>query len=463
MNNDALLTTLYPKSPIEGANLTELTTLLMTQWSDIEVRDLDLSMALNIPPNRISHFKRAKSSIEGSGASEGERENESNNQIPMVHPHQAILIRLLMRYPQYAPLVKRPTNQEVWDLISGFLPKPLDDKPRRGPAPKGDVEKKGFAPLFGRAAVSSYKMLPSKESASKGDTSLPVVRLQMIVLNRFADLFREIYRRYSANYMFAADRKNPLYEPQARGWEILRERDSLTEWMSEDVLTQFVNELQGQWQRWFEDAYLPVLRREAISRHIDPDIAIRNGNWTNTEPVTDEEYRSLSRDCKPITGSSQDYTSWFRGQMQTTSAEMFWVLGMQVKGFYRHRERENQRLDASTSLLVRYLQSYPNDLNFFVETPPSGAWLLKKIQGIDPAFKRFHLGPLFGASKMASYKFAASETECPYFARRLAAIFARELPRGPEIYWQLRQCVEDEAKARRLNLETFWQQGKWHD
>src|SRR5690606_14097169 len=106
--------------------------------------------------------------------------------------------------------------------------------------------------------------------------------------------------------------------------------------------------------------------------------------------------------------------------------------------------------------------TYPNDLNYLVETPPTGEWLLKKIQGIDPKFKRFHLAPLFGASKMASYKFAAEYTDCPYFARRLAAIFARELAKGPEIYWQLRECTEDEVRARKLNVETFWKEGKWH-
>ncbi|MDY6930235.1 MAG: hypothetical protein SWN10_24620, partial [Pseudomonadota bacterium] len=62
MSNDPLLSTLYPTTPIEGAHLTELASLMMTVWDSTETRDLDMAMALNIPPNRISHFKRAKSS-----------------------------------------------------------------------------------------------------------------------------------------------------------------------------------------------------------------------------------------------------------------------------------------------------------------------------------------------------------------------------------------------------------------
>lgn len=461
MSNNPLLSTLYPTTPIEGAHLTELASLMMTVWDSTETRDLDMAMALNIPPNRISHFKRAKSSMEGGPALDEEETGGADSQIPMVHPHQAILIRLLMRHPEYAPLVKRPFNEEVWDLISDFIPKPPAAR-RRGPSPKGGIEKKGFAPLFGRAAVSSYKMLPSEGSLTNGETSLPVTRLQMLIMSRFADIFREVYRRYAANHMFSVDRKNPLYMPQARGWTVLRERDSLTEWMTDEALNRFYVELREQWKAWFETEYLPVLRNEAVSRGKDPEVTVRKGDWINREPVTDEEFKSYTAACKPIIGSA-DYFTRFRTLTQTTSAEMFWVLGMQVKGFYRFRERGDQRIDASTSILIRYLMTHGNDLNYFVELPPTGDWLLKKIQAIDPSFKRFHLAPLFGASKMASYKFAAEHAECPYFARRLATIFARELQNGPEIYWQIRECAEDEVRARGLNLDSFWKQGRWHD
>lgn len=463
MSSNPLLSTLYPTTPIEGAHLTELASLMMTAWDSSEIRDLDMAMALNIPPNRISHFKRAKSSIEGGAELDDEGKSvNGDGQIPMVHPNQAILIRLLMRYPHYASLVKRPSNAEVWELIQNFVPKPVVAR-RRGPMPSGNIEKKGFAPLFGRAAVSSYKMLPGEESANNGETSLPVARLQMLVMSRFADIFRDLYRHYAAEHMFAVDRKNPLYVPQARDWTILRERDSLTDWMPDAILSQFNADLQERWQAWFESQYLPVLRNEAISRGKDPEVTLRKGDWTTQEPVSDEEFRTYKASCKPITGSA-DYFTRFRTLTQTTSAEMFWVLGMQVKGFYRFRERGNQRIDASTSILIRYLMTHGNDLDYFVELPPTGEWLLQKIQAIDPDFKRFNLAPLFGASKMASYKFAAAHSECPYFARRLAMIFARELAAsGPEIYWQIRECIEDEVRARGLNVETFWKEGRWHD
>lgn len=463
MKTNAPIASWYPTTPIEGAHLKELASTMRMTWSDIEVRDLDMAMMLNVPPNRISHFKRAKSSIKG-GADDGEKELEQGidkNQIPMTHPHQAILIRLLMRHPEYATLVKRPTSQEVWDLISDFLPRPAEPVIRRGPAPKGDIEKKGFAPLFGRAAVSSYKMLPGDGSSSTGETSLAVTRLQMLILSRFADIFLDNYRRYASNHMFVVDRKNPLYEPQGRGWTVLRERDSLTGWMQDSVLTRFYSDVQREWREWFETKYLTVVHDEAVSRGKDPDEVMRKGNWTNNEPVTDQEFKQYKGHQKPITGE-ENYFSTFREMTQTTSAEMFWTLGMQVKAFYRFRERGDQRIDPPTAILVRYLMRNGGDLDYFVEQPPAGAWVFKKIQAIDPSFKRLHLAPLFGASKMASYKFAADEFECPYFARRLATIFARELKNGPEIYWQIRECVQDEVKARNLDEETFWKQGKWH-
>ncbi|KXS55088.1 MAG: hypothetical protein AWU57_512 [Marinobacter sp. T13-3] len=455
---------LYPTDPIEGRHLTELVAEMGREWDDHELRDLDIAMALNIPPNRISHFKRAKSSIEGGSEVEGEDRGDTaeSSQIPMVHPHQAILMRLLMRFPEYALLVKRPTNEEVWELIKDMTPKPAVSQRKRAQGTEGEVEKKGFAPLFGRAAVSSYKMLPGEDSSANGETSLPVIRLEMLILNRLADIFREIYQRYAANYMFAMDRKNPLYEPASRGWTVLRERDSLTAWMTEQTLDQFYGEVKTQWEDWFNNVYLETLRREAVSRGKDPEEVIREGNWTAREPVTEEEYRSYPRSCKPITGSKASALSEFRESGNMTSAEFFWVLGMQVKGFYRYRDRGETRIDAATALLVRHFQSWQSDLRYFVPDSPDGAWILSKIQGIDPNFKRSQLAPLFGASKIASYKFSAEDTPCPYFARRLATIFARELERGPEIYWHLRECVEDEVEARGLDLTEFWKDGKWH-
>jgi hypothetical protein len=456
-------TGICPETPIEGRHLAELAGLMASYWDDSELRDLDLSMALNIPPNRISHFKHAKSSVK-KPAKAGAKQVEvaANHHIPMVHPPQAILIRLLMRYPQYANLIPRPSNSEVWELIAPLLPGSGPIRAREIPEGADGIQKKGFGPVFGRAAISSYKMLPTDPSIM-GETSLAVVRLQMLIMSRFADIFRDCYRRYCAEHMFSVDRKDPLYESSARDWSILRERDSLTGWMTDKLLARFWTEVQGYWRGWFESHYLPVLRSEAISRNKDPDDVLVKGNWTNSKPVTDAEFLHAATDAQPITGSLNDRFSLFlKENNKLTSAEMFWVLGMQVKTFYRYRSRENIRIDAPTSILIRYLAQHPNDLDYFVEMPPSGKWLLSKVQAIDPTFKLFHLSPLFGSTKMSSYKFAAETDSCPHFARRLACIFARELPHEPRIYWQIRECVEDEVRARGLNAKTFWQQGKWN-
>lgn len=456
---------LYPSEPIAGRHLTQLTAEMGREWNaHQELRDLDIAMALNIPPNRVSHFKRAKSSIDNASKQVGESDNApiESSQIPMVHPHQAILIRLLMRFPEYALLVKRPHNEEVWELIKDMIPAPAKKKRKDRRATSGEVERKGFAPLFGRASVSSYKMLPGDDGNAGGETSLPVIRLEMLILSRFAEIFREVYTRYAANFMFSMDRKNPMYEPSARDWTILRERDSLTAWMSEETLRNFYREVRNQWKDWFNNVYLAVLEREAISRKKDPETTLRTGSWTNRNEISDKEYLSLPANCKPITGSESSTLHQFRQSDDLTSAEFFWLLGMQVKGFYRYRERGEVRIDAATAIFVRHLEDWPSDRRFFIPESPDGSWVLQKIQAIDPTFKRSQLAPIFGASKIASYQFATPGNKCPYFARRLAAIFARELERGPQIYWQIRECAEDEAIARNLDLKEFWKHGKWH-
>ncbi|EAZ98145.1 hypothetical protein MELB17_09683 [Marinobacter sp. ELB17] len=449
---------LCPETPIEGRHLAELANLMAAEWGESELRDLDLAMALHIPPNRISHFRHAKTSYR---AANTPREGKARHDIPMVHPHQAILIRLLMRHPKYARLVKRPSNTEVWDIIAPFLP---GSGPVRSAFTAGrdqPVQKKGFAPVFGRAAISSYKMLPGDLSTS-GETSLTVIRLQMVIMSRFADIFRDCFKRYAANHMFSADRKNPLYESITQDWTILRERDSLTGWMNEPLLQAFWAEVHEKWEEWFNQEYLSVCRREALSRNLDPEEVFVQGNWLNKSPVTDEEYLHKDPGSRPITGARNDAFATFRLQAGITSSEMFWVLGVQVKAVYRYRSRGKIRIEAPTSILLRYFMSNLNDLNYFLEQPPSGTWLLQKIMGIDPAFKQSQLSPLFGSTKLSSYNFAAETHSCPHFARRLASIFARELPHEPQIYWQIRECVEDEVRARGLDVKTFWEEGRWN-
>src|SRR5690554_2586259 len=65
----------------------------------------------------------------------------------------------------------RPGNAEMFELISPLM---------SGTGSNGKMAgKQGYAPLFGRSYVSSYKMLAEAES-----TSLPVVRLQLLIVGR---------------------------------------------------------------------------------------------------------------------------------------------------------------------------------------------------------------------------------------------------------------------------------------
>jgi len=449
----------HPSQPIKGQSLLNLKAVLESRVGGGEVRDLDLAMLMNVPVNRLSQLKRAQSSIFviGNIESEPDGDNEDGaDEVPSLRPSQAILTRLLLKHPEYAPLPVRASNAEILDLIA-----PVMDVIGGGGKKESSAQprKLGFAPLFGRSYISSYKMLAEGDSGTS-NTGLAVVRLQMLVIGKFARLYKSVLREYISTYR---DKQAfPSDEMFEDGWELLRERDSLTDWMSDPVYLSFVERVQDEWRKWFSNCYLEVLRDEAISRNIEPEIAIEKGKWTNTEPVSDEEFASYSRATKPILGRSDSLFSMFRESFQLTSAEAYWALGIQVKAFYRFRQRANQRIDAATSILVRYLFRYPEDISLFVEPPPPGSEILARIQQEDPDFRLGQLAPLFGASRVMSYGFANDELPCPFFARRLATIFHRQSVRGRPIYQELRECVEDEIVARGLDRNQFWRDGRWH-
>lgn len=449
----------HPSQPIKGQSLLNLKAVLESRVGGGEVRDLDLAMLMNVPVNRLSQLKRAQSSIFVIGNIESEPDGDSEegaDEVPSLRPSQAILTRLLLKHPEYAPLPVRASNTEILDLIA-----PVMDVIGGGGRKESSAQprKLGFAPLFGRSYISSYKMLAEGDSGTS-NTGLAVVRLQMLVIGKFARLYKSVLREYIATYR---DKEAfPSDEILKDGWELLRERDSLTDWMSDQVYTSFVERVQDEWRKWFSDSYLGVLRDEAISRNIEPEVAIEKGKWTNTAPVSDEEFAKYSRATKPILGRSDSLFSMFRESFQLTSAEAYWALGIQVKAFYRFRQRANQRIDAATSILVRYLFRYPEDISLFVEPPPPGSEILARIQQEDPDFRLGQLAPLFGASRVMSYGFANDELPCPFFARRLATIFYRQSVRGRPIYQELRECVEDEIVARGLDRNQFWRDGRWH-
>ena len=450
----------HPSQPIKGQSLLNLKAVLESRIGGGEVRDLDLAMLMNVPVNRLSQLKRAQSSVFVLGNVESEPDGDGEDgadEVPSLRPSQAILTRLLLKHPEYAPLPVRASNVEILDLIAPVMDATGGTGKKESSA---QPRKLGFAPLFGRSYISSYKMLAEGDSGTS-NTGLAVVRLQMLIIGKFAQLYKSVLSEFVSAHPELAQ-TFPAGEMFENGWELLRQRDYLTDWMSDSVYASFVEKVHEEWRKWFSECYLEVLRDEAISRDIEPQAAIQKGKWTNTSPVTDEEFARYSRATKPILGRSDSLFSMFRESFQLTSAEAYWALGIQIKAFYRFRQRANQRIDAATSILVRYLYRYPEDIRLFVEPPPAGSEILALIQKDDPEFRLSQLAPLFGASRVMSYGFANDQLPCPFFARRLATIFHRQSVRGRPIYQELRECVEDEIVARGLDRDQFWRDGRWH-
>jgi hypothetical protein len=284
----------------------------------------------------------------------------------------------------------------------------------------------------------------------------------MLIVGRLAEMFRDLCLQKVRQSASAV----PEYVKQSlkldSGWKLLRDRDSLTDWMPDVVYEDFSRELLVLWQRWFNEGYLGVVRDEALSRDLDPETVIFKGNWTNRKNVEPADLQKYSRATQPILGCEDSLFSIFRESFGLTSAEAFWALGLQVKAFYRFRQRARQRIDAPTALLVRYLFRYPEDIRHIIPLPPSGESVLQSIQQDAPDFRTSQLGPLFGASRVMSYEFAADQQSCPFFARRLATIYAEQKRRGVPVYDRLRECVEDELRARGVSSDAFWRDGRWN-
>lgn len=161
-----------PSEPINGRTLNNLKVVLESVVGDGEVRDLDLAMLLNVPVTRLGRLKKSGYQAEVEASEDAGEEQEH---APAIRPNHAVLVRLLLRYPEYVPIPPRPSNAEMFELLAPLMPEDAG----RG--------RQGYAPLFGRSYVSSYKMLAEQEA-----TSLPVMRLQMLITGCLADIFREL-------------------------------------------------------------------------------------------------------------------------------------------------------------------------------------------------------------------------------------------------------------------------------
>lgn len=439
--------------PIGGHDVKALHELLSMRYPHLN--DLDFAYIFNVPPMRINELKKA---VPGGRENPQEsRQDSGRGKKParVMKPTNAILVRLLTKHPEFTPLPQQPTSMEVWQAISPFMP-PADGWSRQGP----EVNRIGFAPLFGRSYVSSYKLL-SEDEHMASTPSANVVRLYMLVMGKFAEIMVTAVTEYLEAHAPAsvlADLQSSL-EPD---WTVMRwEQDIYRHIPSKSARDEVKATVQSRRRAWF-DLYLSVLHDEAVSRDLNPDTVISKGNWRNAEEVSDQQMRKYDARQRPILGRhSPELEELKNGKFfEMTSSEFYWLLGMQVKAYYSVRKKGHQRLDAPTSILLRYLGRQPKDFRLFFTPEMRVEEMLSIISAEDPTFKPMHLGPLLGGSNVVSYHLLKEGTRP--FARRLAMIWEREKHRTPDFYRHLRRCVEEEVFARGLDIDEFWEKRKWN-
>jgi hypothetical protein len=429
--------------PMSGKDLKDLQGTLVLKFH--KINDLDLAMLMNVPPLRIAELKNAPPGGRKKSSEEGR----------VIKPHQAILIRLLLKHPEYTPLIPRPSSIETWQAIKPFMPKPVG----LGNARKDqDGKILGFSPLFGRSATSSYKVLT--QGFVKQEPGTNVVRLYMLVLGKFGQIFRtELFERLEKHV--AKDLIAEVRRDIPKDWQVIRDEEHWAKHLPKNVKRELFQEVFSQRSGWM-DLYLSVLYDEAVSRDLDPKTVLFKGNWKNQDDVDQKKIRSYESRQRPILGTGSIELEGFKDQFGLTGSEFYWVLGMQVKSYFRakSKERKHKRLDAPTSILLRYLWRQPKDISLFIPKIMSGQEMLDYIQEIDPTFKKTHLGPLMGGAHVVSYHLI--DKGMRPLARRLSAIFAEQKERRDDFYRILRNCVEEEVTTRGIDVETFWQEGNWN-
>ena len=422
------------------------------------IRSLDTAMLMNIPPARIPNIAKAR----GGGPVS---HNDEDSTARVIRPSQAILTRLLERYPHYAPLIPMPSPVELWAQIRPLIPSWLCNE--RHPEPSSII----FGPLFGRSYPTSYKLLGSRDNPGVNTSEPPtnVMRLFMLTLEKLGQIFRDSLLAYLDDNAPASVRDHAASTMKSN-WLVLKQTAFLIDaYVPASYRQTFNAEVLERKRAWF-DLYLQVVCDEAISRHLDPRDALTRGHWRTQRLVSNEDFRSLhNRRQHPITGADQDVFKRIRNLISArggsahfsmSSAEFFWILGMPMKAYYAMRSNPEQYIDAATSILVRYLSRYIDDVKLLLLAPGDGHDVLDAIRQIDPDFRIGHLAPLFGGSYVSSYLYAKNDT-CPADLHRLTGIFMREVTRNPDIYYQIRQCTEEEAYARGIDRQTFWQQSRW--
>lgn len=466
----------YIPEPVSGEDLKFLERTLEPGTEDPEteygrMRATDTGFLFNIPIPRIPALMAAPSSFSApdlrvrkapdNHVPDEDLRTEAKNpkRVPKaatIRPNLAILIRLLTAHPKYTDILPpKPSNRMVYWQISRLVKRFNEKRAWRG----------AFAQLFGRSKISSYKMLPAdfeKMAVDRRENSQPVIRLQMLIMERFGKIFRDTYHAFCYSDMPERVRGESRYQLKHRNWLALKEWEDVTAWMTKDVRARFDETVKEKCTLWFEQGYLHTLDCEARSRNLTLEQALKEGKWANSDRVSPEQWRTYSPGAEPILGGQGIFEN-FREMVRITSPEMLWLLGLQIKSYFRYREHPDQRIDPSVSILVRhfYEQRF-DDLGLFITHPLTGKEILKRIQAIDPSFDRKHMGLLFGGGVVAGYNMTQEDAPVPFFAYRLASIFTRHIDDGPEIYWHLREAAEQEVKARGLDIETFWREGDWY-
>ncbi|TBW57473.1 hypothetical protein EZI54_07380 [Marinobacter halodurans] len=453
--------------PIDGSIIQRLYARLEEQFASGEgirgsIKGVDLAMLMNVPPTRLSSLKKAQPG--------GLPEDEQDSTRRTIKPSQAVLTRLLLRYPHYAPLIPMPDAREVWRHVKPLISTEYFPESRR------EASQIMFAPLFGRSYPASYKLL-SGDDESAGTASDPpsnVLRLFTLVMEKLAVVFRESLLQYLEEHAPAsvteqARRRMP------RNWLALNEEEDLIRDLVPSAYQQtFRMQVHERKKGWFE-LYLQVLSDEAVSRNLIERDAITRGGWRNNDELAPESLFDFNIRQRPIVGGSEDIFQSLRNMggvdllnpdadvsdEPMTSAEFFWLIGLNAKAYYSMLSHKKRRIDPTSSILMRYLYRYPRDISTFISAPPLGRKVLERIREIDPSFRTSHLGPLFGGSYVSSYHFANSN-HCPYDLRRLVGIFMDQVDSHPEIYQQIKQCAEEEAFARGVDRQTFWREARWY-
>lgn len=446
-----------PKTPIDGDSIEILQDLI-----DGVMTNMDLAFLLNVPTQQLSALRSAPSSLHVTDRrvsrnvppEDGQR--KEGQSLKCIRPYHAILIRLFLKHPEYAQIIPpRPDDNDVYELIQPFMRMP------GYPLNTLDIDKsRWFAPYFGRSLVTSYKMLKGGATSSQRENSRPVVQIQTLIVLRFAHEFRRLYAEFWEKHIPKQKRSKAIYQPQGDSWDILLERDSLTEWMSNRVLEAFQAQLYERWVNWWDNCFMTTLEREAISRGSNLEDIIKTGNWTNKDDVdTPARFQKTA----PITGAAEGLLGNFRKLTALSNSEMMWVLGISPKTYFRFRKQENKRLDAPVSILIRHFYHNPDDLELFIPPTQKGEEVFERIRKVDPNFERKHLGVFFGCGSIAGYNMSRPEVEVPMFARRASSLIARHIDDSDKIYWDLREAAESEAKARGIKPEDLWANGTWNE